>query len=192
LKGQGRAMAKNEGAIAAPTVLKPFDKEDKSSIQVVVETPKGCRNKYKFDPKLRSFTLSRVLPGGMVFPYDFGFVPSTMAEDGDPIDVLLLMDAPAFPGCVIESRLIGVIEGEQTKKGKKERNDRLIAVANRSHTHSDMQNVSDMHEKLLKELAEFFVNYHRQDEVQYKFLRTKGPKEATRLLDQAVKRGKAA
>jgi inorganic pyrophosphatase len=115
-----------------------------------------------------------------------------MAEDGDPIDVLLLMDAPAFPGCVIESRLIGVIEGEQTKKGKKERNDRLIAVANRSHTHSDMQNVSDMNEKLLKELAEFFVNYHRQDEVQYKFLGTKGPKEAARLLDQAVKRGKAA
>jgi inorganic pyrophosphatase len=185
-------MAKNEGAIAAPTVLKPFDKEDKSSIQVVIETPKGCRNKYKFDPKLRSFTLSRVLPDGMVFPYDFGFVPSTMAEDGDPIDVLLLMDAPAFPGCVIESRLIGVIEGEQTKKGKKERNDRLIAVANRSHTHSDMQNISDMNEKLLKELAEFFVNYHRQDEVQYKFLGTKGPKEAARLLDQAVKRGKAA
>jgi inorganic pyrophosphatase len=185
-------MAKNEGAIAAPTVLKPFDEENKSSIQVVIETPKGCRNKYKFDPKLRSFTLSRVLPDGMVFPYDFGFVPSTMAEDGDPIDVLLLMDAPAFPGCVIESRLIGVIEGEQTKKGKKERNDRLIAVANRSHTHSDMQNISDMNEKLLKELAEFFVNYHRQDEVQYKFLGTKGPKEAARLLDQAVKRGKAA
>jgi inorganic pyrophosphatase len=182
-------MTKNEGAIAAP---KPFDEEDKSSIQVVIETPKGCRNKYKFDPKLRSFTLSRVLPDGMVFPYDFGFVPSTMAEDGDPIDVLLLMDAPAFPGCVIESRLIGVIEGEQTNKGKKERNDRLIAVANRSHTHSDMQNISDMNEKLLKELAEFFVNYHRQDEVQYKFLGTKGPKEAARLLDQAVKRGKAA
>jgi inorganic pyrophosphatase len=183
---------KNKSAIAAPTVLKPFDKDNKSSIQVVIETPKGCRNKYKFDPKLRSFTLSRVLPDGMVFPYDFGFVPSTIAEDDDPIDVLLLMDAPAFPGCVIESRMIGVIEGEQTKKGKKERNDRLIAVANRSHTHSDMQNVSDMNEKLLKELAEFFVNYHRQDEVQYKFLGTKGPKEAARLLDQAVKRGKAA
>jgi inorganic pyrophosphatase len=183
---------KNKSAIAAPTVLKPFDKDNKSSIQVVIETPKGCRNKYKFDPKLRSFTLSRVLPDGMVFPYDFGFVPSTMAEDGDPIDVLLLMDAPAFPGCVIESRLIGVIEGEQAKAGKKERNDRLIAVANRSHTYSDMQNISDMNEKLLKELAEFFVNYHRQDEVQYKFLGTKGPKEAAHLLDQAVKRGKAA
>jgi inorganic pyrophosphatase len=185
-------MAKNKGAIAAPTVLKPFDKDNKSIIQVVIETPKGSRNKYKFDPALRSFTLSRVLPNGMVFPYDFGFVPSTMAEDGDPIDVLLLMDSPAFPGCVIESRLIGVIEGEQNQDGRKERNDRLIAVANHNHTHSNLKNVSDMNQKLLKELAEFFVNYHRQDEVKYKFLGTKGPKEAARLLDRAVKRGKAA
>jgi inorganic pyrophosphatase len=185
-------MAKNKGTIAAPNVLKPFDKDDKSSIQVVIETPKGCRNKYEFDPKLRSFRLSRVLPDGMVFPYDFGFVPSTMAEDGDPIDVLLLMDTPAFPGCVIESRLIGVIEGEQIEDGKKERNDRLIAVAQHSHTHSDMKNVSDMNQNLLEELAEFFVNYHRQDEVKYKFLGTRGPKEAARLLDYAVKRGKAA
>jgi inorganic pyrophosphatase len=183
---------KNKTTLAAPTVLKPFGPEDKSSIQVVIETPKGCRNKYKFDPKLRSFTLSRVLPDGMVFPYDFGFVPSTMAEDGDPIDVLLLMDSPAFPGCVIDSRLIGVIEGEQKKDGNKERNDRLIAVANRNHAHSDLKNISEMNQKLLKEVAEFFVNYHRQDEVKYKFLGTKGPKEAARLLDQAVKRGRAA
>ncbi len=183
---------KNKGAIAAPTVLKPFDNDDKSSVQVVIETPKGCRNKYKFDPKLRSFTLSRVLPDGMVFPYDFGFVPSTMAEDGDPIDVLLLMDAPAFPGCVIDSRLIGVIEGEQNGDRKTERNDRLLAVANHNHAHSDLKNVSDMNPKALKELGEFFVNYHRQDALKYKFLGTKGPKEAARLLDRAIKRGKAA
>src|SRR5438270_10052757 len=149
---------KNKSAIAAPTVLKPFDKDDRSSIQVVIETPKGCRNKYKFDPKLRSFTLSRVLPDGMLFPYDFGFVPSTEAEDGDPIDVLLLMDAPAFPGCVIDSRLIGVIEGEQTEDGQTKRNDRLLAVAKDSHTNSDLKNISDMNPKLLKELGEFFVN----------------------------------
>ncbi|MGH9517588.1 MAG: inorganic diphosphatase [Terriglobales bacterium] len=183
-------MAKN--TIAAPNVLKPFDEDNPSSIQVVIETPKGSRNKYKFDPKLRSFTLSRVLPDGMIFPYDFGFVPSTMAEDGDPIDVLLLMDSPAFPGCVIESRLIGVIQGEQNEGGQNKRNDRLIAVANHNHTHSDLKNISGMNQKLLKEVAEFFVNYHRQDEVKYKFLGTKGPQEAARLLDRAIRREKAA
>ena len=186
------AKKNSKDAIAAPTVLKPFEKDDKSSVQVLIETPKGCRNKYKFDPKLRSFTLSRVLPDGMLFPYDFGFVPSTMAEDGDPIDVLLLMDAPAFPGCVIESRLIGVIEGEQNEQGRTVRNDRLLAVAKQSHRYSDLKNISDMNQNQLKELAEFFVNYHRQDDIKYTFLGTKGPKEAARLLDQAIKQAKAA
>jgi inorganic pyrophosphatase len=101
-----------------------------------------------------------------------------------PIDVLLLMDAPAFPGCVIESRLIGVIEGEQSTNGKTERNDRLIAVANRSHTHSDMPKISDMNARFVKDVAEFFVNYNRQDDVIISFWE---PKEAVRLLDQALK-----
>ena len=182
---------KSKGAIAAPTVLKTFNREN-DSLQVVIETPKGCRNKYEFDPQLRSFKLSRVLPDGMIFPYDFGFVPSTMAEDGDPLDVLLLMDTPAFPGCVIDSRLIGVIEGEQTEDGEIERNDRLLAVANHSHAHSDLKDISDINPKLLKALGEFFVNYHRQDAIKFKVLGTKGPKDAMRLLDKAVKRGKAA
>ena len=182
---------KNKASIAAPTILKPFGEEN-DSIQVVIETPKGCRNKYKFDPKLRSFKLSRVLPDGMVFPYDFGFVPSTMADDGDPLDILLLMDAPAFPGCVIDARLIGVIEGEQTEDGRIERNDRLLAVAKHNHTYSNLRNIADMNGQLLKELGEFFVNYHKQDAVKFKVLGTKGPKEAARLLDKAIKRGKAA
>jgi inorganic pyrophosphatase len=182
---------KKKGAIAAPTVLKPFRKEDRSTVYVVIETPKGCRNKYKFDPHLRSFILSRVLPDGMLFPYDFGFIPSTLAEDGDPLDVLLLMDAPAFPGCVIESRLVGVIEGEQTQDGNTERNDRLLAVAKHNHTYSELKDISDMNQQLLKELGEFFVNYHRQDATKFKVLGTKGPQHAARLLDKAIKRAKA-
>ena len=188
-----KTMAKkNKASIAAPTVLKPFKKNDDSLVQVVIETPKGCRNKYKFDPELRSFKLSRVLPDGMLFPYDFGFIPSTLAEDDDPIDVLLIMDTPAFPGCVIESRLIGVIEGEQNEDGETTRNDRLLAVSVRSHQHSDLKDVSDINPKLLKELGQFFVNYHRQDKVKFKVLGTKGPKEAERLLAEAIKRGNAA
>src|SRR5579872_4139776 len=104
-------------AIADPLYFSPFDPEARDIIHVIIETPKGSRNKYAFDPELRVFRLTRVLPVGMEFPYDFGFVPSTKAEDGDPIDVLVLMDEPAFPGVLLKCRPIGVIEGEQGKKG---------------------------------------------------------------------------
>jgi inorganic pyrophosphatase len=171
--------------VAAPSILQSFNQDDASVIQVVIETPKGCRNKCKLDTKLRTFKLSRVLPDGMLFPYDFGFVPSTQAEDGDPIDVLLLMDAPAFPGCVIDSRL-GVIEGEQSENGRIERNDRLLAVATQNHTYSDLSDVSQINPTLLKKLGEFFVNYHKQDGIKFKVLGTKGPKEGTRLLKRSI------
>ena len=98
---------------------------------VVVETPKGCRNKFKFDEAAGLFRLGGVLPAGAVFPFDFGYLPATQGDDGDPLDVLILMDEPAFPGCVVAARLVGVIEAEQTEKGgRPERNDRLIAVSN--------------------------------------------------------------
>jgi inorganic pyrophosphatase len=85
-------------ALADPTRLRPHDLDDKKLIQVIIETPKGSRNKYAFDAKQKVFQLKKVLPAGMAFPYDFGFVPSTEADDGDPVDVLVLMDEPAFPG----------------------------------------------------------------------------------------------
>jgi inorganic pyrophosphatase len=87
---------------------------------VVIETPKGSPNKLVFEPRRGAFVLKGVLPAGAVFPFDFGFVPSTRAEDGDPLDVLVLMDAAVFPGCIVPSRLIGVIEAEQTEAGTTE------------------------------------------------------------------------
>src|SRR6187397_2515854 len=89
------------------------------SVKVIIETPQGSRNKFKYDPDLRMFKLSKVLPEGMVFPYDFGFVPSTNGDDGDPVDVLVLMDEPTFPGCLLECRLVGVLEAGQEEKKKK-------------------------------------------------------------------------
>ncbi len=88
-------------------------------LRVVIETPKGSRNKFAFNADDHIFELKKVLPAGMAFPYDFGFVPSTEADDGDPVDVLVLMDEPAFPGCVLKCRPIGVIQGEQGEKKKK-------------------------------------------------------------------------
>ena len=110
-------MSKTKG-LADPVRLKPFSVDDKKMLRVVIETPKGSRNKFAFNPDERAFELKKVLPSGMTFPYDFGFVPSTKADDGDPVDVLVLMDEPAFPGCLLTCRVIGVIEGEQGEKKK--------------------------------------------------------------------------
>ena len=126
--------------------LEPFD-EKQGQWRVVIETPKGSHNKYKFDPDLGVFMLNGVLPEGMSFPYDFGFLPATVGEDGDPLDVLLLMDEPAFCGCLVPSRLIGVIEAEQTETdGKTERNDRLVAVPVKCRVYSDCKSLKDLNE----------------------------------------------
>src|SRR6201988_5536446 len=126
-------MAKNKG-LADPSCLDPLVPQDKQLLRVVIETPKGSRNKFAFNPDEHTFELKKVLPAGMAFPYDFGFVPSTKGDDGDPIDVLVLMDEPAFPGCMLKCRPIGVIEGEQRKKKSgKERNDRVVAIEQSNH-----------------------------------------------------------
>ena len=105
-------MAKKQsrrGSLTDPSRLSPLDPNGDGTIQVVIETPKGSRNKYAFDADLKIFQLKKVLPAGMAFPYDFGFIPSNLADDGDPVDVLVLMDEPAFPGCLLKCRVIGVI-----------------------------------------------------------------------------------
>ena len=97
-------MSKNgisSRSLADPSRLRSMDEDDKQIFRVVIETPKGSRNKYAFNDEQKVFELKKVLPAGMTFPYDFGFVPSTKAEDGDPVDVLVLMDEPAFAGCVL-------------------------------------------------------------------------------------------
>lgn len=168
-------------SLADPTRLKPFY-DGKEMLRVIIETPKGSRNKFAFDPDLHVFQLKRVLPSGMEFPYDFGFVPSTEADDGDPVDVLVLMDEPAFAGCALACRPIGVIQGEQTDGKKKERNDRIIAIEKDAHSWSDVKTTDDLGKQFSRELEEFFVNYHRLGGEKYRVLGIKGPKEALALV----------
>src|SRR5246500_4279950 len=156
----GGQMGKKNG-LADPSRLDPLVSQDKQLLRVVVETPKGSRNKFAFNPHEHTFELKKVLPAGMAFPYDFGFVPSTKGDDGDPIDVLVLMDEPAFPGCVLSCRPVGVIEGEQDAKKGKERNDRIIAVERDAHSFADIKTVDDLGKQFQRELEEFFVNYHK-------------------------------
>jgi inorganic pyrophosphatase len=183
-------MSKNgtpKGALADPSRLPSKDPDDKGIVQVVIETPKGSRNKYAFDPEQKVFELKKVLPAGMAFPYDFGFIPRTKAEDGDPTDVLVLMDEPAFPGCLLKCRLIGIIEGEQGNKKRKERNDRVIAVEQENHSFADIKHIDDLGNQFLSELEDFFVNYHKLSGEQYAVINVRGPKEARKRIRDGMR-----
>lgn len=156
---------------------------------VVVETPKGCRNKFEFDTKLCVFRLGGVLPAGAVFPFDFGFIPSTLGDDGDPLDVLLLMDEPAFAGCVVPARLIGAVAAEQTERdGRAGRNDRLLAVADNSRNHHDLRAIADLSQNLLGEIEHFFVSYNQAKGKQFTPLGRVGPRRAEGLVRAGLRR----
>jgi inorganic pyrophosphatase len=176
----------NQGRRANPVVLAPFDRKT-DALQVIIETPKGSRNKYAFDESQGIFLLKRVLPAGMAFPYDFGFVPRTRAEDGDPVDVLVLMDEPAFVGCLLQCRIIGIIEGEQGRKKERERNDRIVAIEMDNHSFADIRHVDDLGKQFVNELEEFFVNYHDLSGKKYRILGAKGPKEAERRIKEGMR-----
>jgi inorganic pyrophosphatase len=156
-------------SLSNPILLNPVDK-NAGLIQVIIETPRNSRNKFAYDDEQNIFTVKKVLPAGMSFPYDFGFLPRTQADDGDPLDVLLLMDEPAFPGVAVRARLIGVIQGEQVERKKKTRNDRLLAVAEMNHEYAYIKKVGDLPKQFVRELEEFFVNYNRLEGKQYKLL----------------------
>jgi inorganic pyrophosphatase len=164
----------------------PAHASDSGLLHVVIETPKGSRNKLAFDPEFGLFKLKGVLPEGSSFPYDFGFVPSTLAQDGDPLDVLLLMDSPTYPGTLVEARVIGVLEAEQTETDKApERNDRLLAVAAESRMHSDVHDISDLSKQFLHEIEHFFVAYNQVKGWQFKVLHRSGAKRAEELVRKA-------
>src|ERR671929_1344993 len=149
---------------------------DDGVLNVVIETPKGSRNKYNYDEQTGLFKLGGVLPSGASFPFDFGFVPSTVGGDGDPLDVLVLMDEPAFAGCLVRTRLLGVIEAEQTERDSEtERNDRLIGVAADSRLHTRVRALESLGPTLLEEIEHFFVSYNQIKDKEFKPLGRFGP-----------------
>src|SRR5215831_12341869 len=163
---------------------------EKGTCRAIIETPKGCRNKFDYDPESNLFMLGGLLPEGMMFPFDFGFIPSTLGEDGDPLDILVLMDAPAHVGCLIEVRLIGVISAEQIEDGKKETNDRLLGVAIHSYEHEHLTTIDKLSKTLLSQLEEFFVSYNKQRGKKFKVTGTGGPGKACKFLKTGIKNHK--
>jgi inorganic pyrophosphatase len=164
----------------------PARDRESGDVNVIIDTPKGNRNKYKYDEDKKLFTLSGVLTLGHSFPFNFGFVPSTKAEDGDPIDVLVLMDESTPAGCLVQTRLIGVIEAEQSEEGKTFRNDRLLGVAAVSKDYSDIRSFKDLNRQLVEEIQHFFISYNEARGKKFKPLGVQGPERAIKLLEESL------
>ncbi|MCW2284069.1 inorganic pyrophosphatase [Rhodoblastus acidophilus] len=156
-------------------------------LQVVVETPRGSRAKFAYDPKLKAFVLRKSLLAGLTYPHDWGFAPSTAADDGDPIDIMVVHDATTFPGVVIVCRPIGVLQIEQRSKGKSERNDRLFAVPLRSHAAQALSDVRDLSRPMLLELEKFFIATDELEDKKLNILGWEGPQAALQAVEEAAK-----
>jgi inorganic pyrophosphatase len=154
------------------------------TINAIIETPAGSRNKYAYDADYGCFRLRKVLPEGTAFPLHFGFIPQTEADDGDPVDVLVLMDQKTFPGCLVECRVIGVIEGIQKEKGQKpERNDRIIAVP---CDQKSIKTISDLGREWLDDLIHFFQYYNKREGKTFESAGTKNADRALKLIKKQL------
>jgi inorganic pyrophosphatase len=157
-------------------------------VHVIVDTPKGSPIKFKYEIEKQCYVSSYLFAPGTVFPFDFGSIPGTLAEDGDPLDVLILMEKPSFVGCLVPVRLLGVLEAEQTQEGRTFRNDRLIGAAGISREYRDLSTLEDVPRRLLEELERFFVFYNEDRGRVFKVVGRHGPARALRLLRAGERR----
>lgn len=162
----------------------------KRECQAIIETPKGRRSKFKYEKDSGLFSLSNILPQGFSFPFDFGFIPSTEAEDGDPLDLIVLMDEAAHVGCLLNVRLIGVIKVVQTENGKQTENDRVLGVAVRTVEFKDVEAISDLPKSHVDQISEFLALYNKNSGKQDEVKGIEGPAAAVELLEKAAARFK--
>jgi inorganic pyrophosphatase len=165
--------------------LPPFTED--GDVHVVVETPRGSRAKFAYDPKLETFALTKSLLTGRTYPHDWGFIPSTKADDGDRLDIMIIHDAATFPGLVVTCRVIGVLQIEQKSKNKFERNDRLFAVPRRSHSEQAIKDVRDISTPVQQELEKFFIATDELEDKKLKILGWKGPKVEVQSIKNGAK-----
>ncbi|HZV33711.1 MAG TPA: inorganic diphosphatase [Verrucomicrobiae bacterium] len=165
--------------------LKAFDAEE-HCLNAIIETPKGSRVKYSFSPKTGLFELKKALPEGMSFPFNFGFIPSTKGDDGDPLDILILNEEPLLPGCLVKVRLAGAMKAEQREDGKTMRNDRLLGFAIGKQTPTSLESVK-LDDKTMRELDYFFKSYNKLEGKKFKVLGQATPKQALQMVKKGEK-----
>ncbi len=161
----------------------PFN-ENNDHVNIIIESPFKSRNKFSFDPQLGLFKLTKVLPAGLAFPCDMGFIPHTIGEDGDPLDALILMDEITYPGCLVECRLTGLIEALQTDKGKTFRNNRFIFVPSKMKDFDHIRTIEDINKHKLDAIIKFFEVYNDFDGKRFELARILGPEDARSLIQK--------
>jgi inorganic pyrophosphatase len=167
--------------------LDTHDSDD--NVIAVIETSRETRTKLAFDEESHAFVVKKVLPQGMSFPFDFGFIPSTLGDDGDPLDVLVLMDEALPTGTVVPFRLIGVIEAQQTDKdGETTENSRLIGIAVACEIFADVDKLSDLPHAVVEQIEHFFVTYNQEEGKRFKPTGRHGKKRAKELVESGMKR----
>jgi inorganic pyrophosphatase len=161
---------------------------DGDHVHTVVETPRGSSCKLDFDPELRVFTLAKPLMAGLTYPYDWGFIPSTKAPDGDPLDVLIIHDARTFPGVVLRCRPVGILELEQKSKGRKERNDRVFAVPDGSPLQADLKDIRRLPSRAREDLEQFFRATNALQDKEIDVLGWRGPGHAIKTIKRLAEK----
>jgi len=152
-------------------------------ITAMVECPKGYNQKFDYEAESQRFKLSKILPAGMVFPFDFGMIPGTRGEDGDPLDIIIISESGTFPGCLINCRIIGALQAEQTERdGHTMRNDRFLGVPDVSHLFSEINTLDDLPEAILNQLEHFFKNYNEQAGKQFRVTARLSAAQAAELI----------
>lgn len=164
--------------------LVPIGKKAPKIINAVVEIPKGSHNKYEYDEKLDEIRLDRVLHSPVFYPTDYGFIPQTRSEDGDHLDVLVIITEPVFSGCIIEVRPVGVLNMED-EGGKDEK---IVAIATKDPRVSTIEDIMDVDEHYKKEMLHFFEVYKHLENKWVKIKGWLGKDDAHKIINQARER----
>lgn len=154
----------------------------KDIVHVIIETPQYSSNKYAYDSELKVFKLKKTLPLGSAFPFDFGFVPNTICEDGDPLDVLVLIEGQTYPGCLVAARLVGILKATQTEGNKTMRNDRLVAISIESQLYKDITDIRQLNKNMLSQIEHFFIDYNKHENKVFKPLKWGNAKDAFKKI----------
>jgi inorganic pyrophosphatase len=157
-------------------------------VQVIIDTPKGSAGKFSYDEDFGLFKLKKILPAGMVFPFDFGFIPGTKGQDGDPLDMIVISELRSFPGCMLDCNVIGVITAMQTEKNKKMRNDRFIGVPAASHFFEKFNSMNKLPEGMIRELETFFITYNKLEGKIFSPMKRLKAAEAGKLIRLAMEK----